>query len=215
MERQPLHRHGNARLILFIAGSQSEETPDGADTFATGDVLFRPSYFAHANATGASGAAYVHVEIDAAAVKAWLRRRGWMAGVARAPFTQKQLKALAQRPHFGDALLEAVAPRGCARSLPDDKRALAVRSSVADAALELRVAPYTLSRAFRRQYGCPPRTYRNMARLHRAMRMIYEGAGSLSEIAQASDYFDQSHLSRAVKAETGFTPGALRKAMHV
>jgi AraC-like DNA-binding protein len=126
-----------------------------------------------------------------------------------------QLKALARRPHFGEALLEATAPRRSTRSLPAEKRAVAEaeRGSVVEAARALGVAPYALSRTFRRQHGCAPRVYRNAARLHRAMRMIYEGAHSLSEIAQACEYFDQSHLSRAVKMATGLTPGVLGNAM--
>jgi AraC-like DNA-binding protein len=216
MERQALHRHANARLILFIAGSQSEETPDSTHMFAACDVLFRPSYFAHANATGVTGAVYVHVELSAAASKAWLRQYGWSAGFARTPFTLARLKALARRPHFSDALLETVTARPT-QSLPVEKRAVAEaeRGSVAEASRKLGLPPYALSRAFRRRHGCAPRTYRNMVRLHRALRMIFEGAHSLSEIAQACDYFDQSHLSRSVKAETGMSPGALSKAMRV
>lgn len=214
MQHQPMHRHREARLIIFTAGSQSEETFDGTHGFGAGDILFRPSYFAHANLTAETGAVYVHVEIEAATARSWLRKHGWRAGLARSPFPSDQLRRLAGRPRLGDALLETVHVRPEAPELAMEKCCLTrTELSVAEAARRCGFAPYELSRRFRRRHGCTPRAYRNYARLHSAMRMLFEGVLSLGEIAQACDYFDQSHFNRAIKKETGLTPTALARAI--
>jgi AraC-like DNA-binding protein len=214
MERQPLHKHAEARLIVFTAGGQSEETFDGVHAFGAGDVLFRPSYFAHANTTSERGAAYMHIELSAVAARAWFRKHGWRAGFAQRPFTSRQMLRLMGRRHFSAELLDIVCVRPEAPPLATDQRYLAAVQSVpvAEVARRCGLAPYEMSREFRRRHGCTPRSYRNMARLHQAIRMLNEGALGLSEIAQACDYFDQSHFNRSVKKETGLTPRALALA---
>lgn len=68
----------------------------------------------------------------------------------------------------------------------------------------------TLSRQFRRLYGIDAAAYRAEARARRAWRLITGTATPLAEIAQLSGHADQAHMTRAVRALTGHTPGAWR-----
>lgn len=214
LERQVLHQHAEARLIVFTAGALNEETFDGVEVFCAGDVLFRPAYFTHANMTSEVGAAYLHIELGAAPARAWFRKHGWRAGLARRPFTSKQLLRLLHGRHFGETLLDTVCVRPNGPPAADQHHLnVAQTVPIAEAARRCGLKPYEMSRTFRRHHGCTPRSYRNLARLHRATRMLYEGELSLSEIAHECEYFDQSHFNRSVRREFGLTPAALARVV--
>ncbi|MDJ0712510.1 MAG: helix-turn-helix transcriptional regulator, partial [Woeseiaceae bacterium] len=48
-------------------------------------------------------------------------------------------------------------------------------------------------------------------RVQHAMLLIEQGRMTLAEIASASGFSDQSHLSRGFKEVVGITPGAFRR----
>lgn len=77
--------------------------------------------------------------------------------------------------------------------------------------------PVALTRAFRRAYGCNIRTYRKRLRLRRAAAQLVgsgtEPGADLTTIAHRTGYADQAHLCRDVRAATGLTPSALRRAV--
>jgi AraC-like DNA-binding protein len=66
--------------------------------------------------------------------------------------------------------------------------------------------PFYLLRAFRNQVGVPPHEYQTQVRITHARKLIRYGK-SISEVAQETGFFDQSHLSRNFKRITGMTPG--------
>jgi AraC-like DNA-binding protein len=71
--------------------------------------------------------------------------------------------------------------------------------------------PETLSRGFRSAYGCTPRAYRANARARSALRAIRANDTSLASIAQDLQFADQSHMTRAVVALSGTSPGVWRQ----
>jgi AraC family transcriptional regulator len=79
-------------------------------------------------------------------------------------------------------------------------------------AREANLHPVYVARAFRAWYGCSLATYSRILRLDRAIRMMMETDASLAHIAARAGYADQSHLTRAVRARTGVTPRAIRRA---
>lgn len=79
-------------------------------------------------------------------------------------------------------------------------------------AREANLHPVYVARAFRAWYGCSLATYSRILRLDRAIRMMIETDASLAHIAACAGYADQSHLTRAVRARTGITPRAIRRA---
>jgi AraC family transcriptional regulator len=78
---------------------------------------------------------------------------------------------------------------------------------------EAGVHPATLTRAFRRAYGCPPGEYLRRLRLERATHAVAHSDASLVEIALEAGYADQAHFTRAFKRATGWTPGEYRRAV--
>lgn len=68
------------------------------------------------------------------------------------------------------------------------------------------VHPVTISRYFALYFGCSLGEYRRRLKLDRALAMIHSSQGSLTEIAYACAFFDQSHFIKAFKESTGFLP---------
>jgi AraC-like DNA-binding protein len=65
---------------------------------------------------------------------------------------------------------------------------------------------FALARHFRAAFATSPHRYLLMRRLQRARAMIGMGEG-LAEVAVATGFADQSHLSRHFKKAYGMTPG--------
>jgi len=78
-------------------------------------------------------------------------------------------------------------------------------------AREAGVHPVHLSRTFRRHYGKSIGRFIKEKRVRHAMLLIEQGRMTLAEIASASGFSDQSHLSRGFKQVVGITPGAFRR----
>jgi len=72
------------------------------------------------------------------------------------------------------------------------------------------VSPFHLSRLFRARYGLPPYMYLEMVRVHRAQEMLRRG-DPISQIAFATGFSDQSHLTRRFKRVVGIPPGQYAK----
>jgi AraC family transcriptional regulator len=67
------------------------------------------------------------------------------------------------------------------------------------------------SRAFRRSTGLAPHAWLLQARVESAKALLRKRDGSLSTIALACGFADQSHLSRVFTRRVGVSPGAWRK----
>ncbi len=77
--------------------------------------------------------------------------------------------------------------------------------SLSELAGACNLSPFHLARAFTGQFGLPPHAYLNSVRVMHAKRMIRAGT-SLTEVAYAVGYCDQSHLNRRFKKVVGVTP---------
>jgi AraC-like DNA-binding protein len=67
------------------------------------------------------------------------------------------------------------------------------------------------SRAFRRSMGLPPHAWLLQRRVEAAKAMLRRREESLSLIALACGFADQSHLTRVFTRHVGLSPGAWRK----
>ncbi|TDV18572.1 helix-turn-helix transcriptional regulator [Paraburkholderia caballeronis] len=72
--------------------------------------------------------------------------------------------------------------------------------------------PYRLFRAFERHVGMTPHGYQRQARIRCAIGLIRVGR-ALSDVAAATGFADQAHLTRSFRRSVGVTPGAYRKAL--
>lgn len=73
------------------------------------------------------------------------------------------------------------------------------------------LSKYHLVRAFRAAVGVPPHTYQLRLRLTRSLLLLRDGLPP-SAIAYELGFADQSHYTRAFRAEFGTTPGAWLRA---
>jgi len=80
-------------------------------------------------------------------------------------------------------------------------------------ARSLAVSPHHLSRLFRAATGHTVSRHRMRLRARAALERLSGGERNLSRLAADLGFADQSHLSRVVRAETGSTPAALRRAL--
>lgn len=72
------------------------------------------------------------------------------------------------------------------------------------------VSRHRLSRLFRTAYGMPPHRFQLAHRIRVARRMLERGVG-VAEVAQATGFFDQSHLHRHFRRTLGMTPARYRR----
>ncbi|MFD2261469.1 AraC family transcriptional regulator [Lacibacterium aquatile] len=86
-----------------------------------------------------------------------------------------------------------------------------VTFSLDDLASTADLSPYHLLRAFRAAYGQTPHAFQTQARLRMAEAALRSGE-TIAEVAAASGFADQAHLTRTFKRYRGVTPGAFRKA---
>jgi AraC-like DNA-binding protein len=67
------------------------------------------------------------------------------------------------------------------------------------------VSRHRLSRLFRVAFGMPPHRFQLAQRIRLARRMLERGV-AVADVAQATGFFDQSHLHRHFRATLGMTP---------
>jgi AraC-like DNA-binding protein len=75
-----------------------------------------------------------------------------------------------------------------------------------EAAALVHAHPAHLVRAFSTAYGIAPHQYLNSRRVDRARRLLLDGRPA-GEVASATGFFDQSHLTRHFRKLVGVTPG--------
>ena len=72
------------------------------------------------------------------------------------------------------------------------------------------VHPTHLARTFKKHYRTTVGEYVRRLRLDWATRQLSETEDSISDIASAAGFYDQSHFSHLFKQHTGFTPAEFR-----
>jgi AraC family transcriptional regulator len=82
-----------------------------------------------------------------------------------------------------------------------------------DVARECRLSVSHFSRAFRRTMGVAPHNWLLMRRVEVAKEKLRENRLSLSDVALACGFADQSHLTRVFARTVGVSPGAWRRTL--
>jgi len=230
-----LHRHETYAVGLTIRGAQSFHYRGGLQTSAAGQVMVIHPDEAHDGHAGVEeGFAYRMLYIDPGAVSAALGTAATpfvpdvvsddpvLAGLLGEAFADfpRPLEPIA-----ADAIVGHVAERLSARSdsglrprkQPTPHRAverardfLIAEASRTVASEELEQVSgldrFALARHFRAAYGTSPHRFQVGRRLVRAQAMIARGT-PLSEVAAATGFADQSHLTRHFAGRFGLTPG--------
>lgn len=202
------HRHAAAYATLVLEGGYEEAGDAGRHRVGAGDVLLHGAFSAHRDLTGRARTRLLDLPLPRDG-------RHW---TARGHVTDPDaIVRLAERDSVeaSAALLTMLEPAAAEEVEPADALAaeLAVVTAIGGWAERRGHCRETLSRQFRRLYGIDAAAYRAEARARRAWRLITGTASSLADIAQASGHADQAHMTRAVRALTGATPGEWRRSV--
>jgi len=229
-----LHRHETYAVGLTLWGAQSFHYRGGVSTSAAGQVMVIHPDEPHDGHAGVDeGFGYRMLYVDPAAVSAALD--GATPFVPEVVSDDAVLTALlheafadfprALEPIAADAVVARLADRLAARGdapVQARRRSIARRGvgrardfliaaaarTVASEELE-RVSGldrFALARQFRAAFGTSPHRFQVGRRLARAQAMIAAGT-ALSEVAAATGFADQSHLTRHFSGRFGLTPG--------
>jgi AraC family transcriptional regulator len=87
--------------------------------------------------------------------------------------------------------------------------------SIAALAAEAGVHPSHVARAFRRAFGCCPGELLQRARIEQACIAMRDRRATLSQVAAAGGYADQSHFGRVFRKVVGTTPARFRSTLGV
>ncbi|HEX8170951.1 MAG TPA: AraC family transcriptional regulator [Thermoanaerobaculia bacterium] len=216
------HAHPFGYLLLVRSGGFAEN----GDELSSGDVVAVPPEFPHHDVIGALGARGLLVTF---AAHAWRPSR-WRAfhggdvsramialhrdlqlGAGEALAIEEQLlETIARIAHEKAERIDARAVR-IARELIESESAQPLR--LGEVARRAGVTAAHLARTFRRATGRTMGAQLRAARARRAAAMLASTGAGAAEIALASGFADQSHLSRVFKSEYGLTPRRYRQLM--
>lgn len=235
--RQPPHIHAEMGVTLVVRGA-IREVACGREEIATAlSVVVKPPGVEHADEIGPHGARTLQILFDAAAAEPLLGnghgldRWSWLHARAIAAEMLALLRDARRAPASDSRELEnrvidvlgAAADQPLARGTPPRwiasvKEALDDAGhrgmSVVDLARDAGTHAVSVSRAFRRHFGCSISEYRRRRRLRSAAAAIESSPQTLSHIAHATGFADHAHLSREFRAATGLTPSEFRGLAH-
>ena len=200
------HRHARGYVAVVLAGSYVEAGDERRRRLGPGDALVHREFDGHLDLIGRHGADVLNLPLPA--------NRPLPIGV-RVADPDAVARIAEADPEAACSLLETaedIAP------LEDDwpdvlAAALRMRSDlrITDWAAAMGLACATVSRGFRAIFGLSPARYRAEIRARRAFAVLTAGGLPLAELALASGFADQAHLSRAIAGLTGAPPSAWRR----
>ena len=201
------HRHDGAYAALVVDGSHVEMSADGPVECMPGTLVLHPRWHAHGNRFGSVGAKVVNLDLDGAFTGEGLR-------VLRVHDAKDALEVFTRAPHRLGELVAAcrTAPtptlqpwqHAFLRELEDGGLGIATLAQRAGVSLA------HASRTFVKSHGMAPQLLRRELRCRRALRLLADGM-PLADIATASGFADQAHLTRTLRAATGAPPSRLRR----
>lgn len=230
--RQSRHAHAYMGVTLVVAGSIRESAGSREELGGALSIVVKPAGVEHADEVGPRGARTLQIAFAAGAARelppgeAGLRHWRWLHGDAAASGMLSLLRLTRSGEGASDGEVEArvldalgtlaadevasgAAP-GWLRQVKESLDDLSSLAAVRELARKAGVHEVSVSRAFRRHYGCTISEYRRRERVRRAASSIEARADHLSRIAHTTGYADHAHLCREFRRTTGMTPSAFR-----
>ncbi len=231
----PKHSHEEAYFCLVLGGSFTEVYGEHSRSCRPSALIFHPAGETHSDHFHTTSRCF-NIQMNTR----WLERAEQPSRIINTPadFCGGQLVNLAARLYrefrqldeFSGLAIEGLALEIIAEasrcSLKEPGRTpphwleqvrdilreqLAERPSLVTLAESVDVHPVHLAREFRRFYRCTIGEYVRQSRIEFACHQISTSDASLSDIALAAGFFDQSHFSRTFKQITGMSPAAYRR----
>lgn len=233
----PPHTHDTASICLILTG-QGVEIIDGRRVaMQPGCVIMRAPQIIHSDEYGAVPLRGLMMELD----RKWLQTCRYFLSVFESyrHFPNGAVPALALRIYRESRIKDTVAPviveglmlemlGNASRSLTKTpvrppgwltqaRDLLHGRFNDSLNLIEIAnfvgVHPTHLARSFKKHYRTTVGEYLRRLRLDWATRRLSETEDSITEIALAAGFYDQSHFSHLFKQHTGLTPAEFRAAI--
>ena len=197
------HIHRDAYAAVVLAGSYEEAGDNGRFKVQAGDVVFHDHFDGHLNRFPRSGAVVLNLSLNAS--------DSFVSGVAQTADIDSVVRTARRSKQDATALLiEISQQKGCAALdwpdllAADLKRTPSLR--LGDWADRNGLAPRSVSRGFFQVFGISPEAFRLRCRTRKACNAIARQRQSLSDIAAACGFADQSHMTRSIRSMTGLRP---------
>ena len=232
--RIPRHSHENASLYFILSGGMTEKCDNVSRERAPSSLVYTPPGHAHSNHIHSTGCRLFMIETKAD----WLATISEFSSLpdSTSQLDNGLATTLARRTRsearFHDPfsplvieglILELIAEISRHQTKPKRKEApwlkkaedllhsrFATRISTEGVARELGLHPVYFVSAFRRHYQCTVGEYIRHLRIEYACSQLRCTSASLTDIALAAGFFDQSHFSRTFKLQIGTTPAKYR-----
>ena len=206
-ERHERHRHRSPFIALVLRGSYVEAGDAGPLSVVEGDIVVHGAFEAHMNCAGAHGADVLLLPTDAGD-PSFGTSANFDEIVRLSERDVATASELARRTLISKSLpLDEDWPERLARDLLADRDVC-----LQDWARGAGLRPETLSRGFRRTFGCTPSAYRASVRALSAWRALRSTLTPLKAIAAEHGFSDQSHFTKSIAALTGHSPARWRKS---
>jgi len=202
------HRHPRAYLTVVLSGGYEECGSRGRYRVRPGDVLVHDVFDSHLNRFEDRHTQLLNLALPGLAPR---------YGLGRIADPDALMRAAERGPaEAGQCLREQLAE---IERDPADWPDLLARDLLADPVCSLGswadshgFAAATISRGFGRVFAISPARFRLEVRARHAFVRIVAGAEPLTTIAAETGFADSAHMSRAVRALSGFPPGHWRKS---
>lgn len=202
----PRHRHAEGYVAVVLAGGYEEAGDRGRRRLLPGDVVVHQPWEAHLNRAPRC-ADVLNLPLPAQP----------LAAFGRVPDVDILVRTAASDPHEASAGLAAAfmpAPL-LAEDWPERLAVALAGGAVASLgawAETFGISREHLSRGFRQVFGVSPRQFRWEARSRAALMDLRTSDTPLAVLALTHGFADQAHMTRALRAYCGHTPGAWRRS---
>ncbi|PXA95115.1 AraC family transcriptional regulator [Caulobacter sp. D4A] len=212
-EESRAHRHDCWQVSLLLAGGYVEDSLYGSLAVDRVSLSRKPSGFEHQNLFGTAGALILSVHGDAGATPP---HRYQVATCSSRQAGQTFLEQAAAEDGRDWGAQHGADRPACIPAWLNEARHRLVempRTPIARLARDMERHPSAFARAFRAAFGRTPAQLRQDWRVASAIDRIIRSDLALAEVASASGFADQAHMTRAVTATSGWSPGALRRLL--
>lgn len=227
------HVHDNPHITYIVQGRMREKRQRTTYDSGPGELIFYHGNEPHRNQAPETGAANINLELD----RSYLRQcdlnetdigtsmrlnpkarclilRIFREALRGDGFSEGSILMLVHHLLDGELLkqLSQTRPpwiRTVESFLQDNWDSW---STLADLASAAGVHPFTISKHFPRYFGCTLGDYARRLKIERSLALMKSSPiRSLTEIALACGFADQSHFTRVFKQETGLLPKQYRQ----
>jgi len=202
------HYHQQPYATLILEGGYEEAGDQGRFRVSAGDVLLHPAFSAHQDHVGAVRTIVLDLALP-------FDGRKWPA-LARLKNPDQVIRSASRDAREAqELLLEDLMPVVAAEHDEADQLAGILTAdpstAIGDWASDHGYCRESLSRCFTLLYGIDSARFRVEARTRLAWRQIVSTDEPLAQIASASGFADQAHMTRSIGRLTGRSPKAWRQ----